>query len=407
MRKHVIFAVVGCLGVVSCWGDDFARESVQNWHQWRGPQADGLAPLGDPPIHWDETKNVRWKVAVPGEGHATPIVWGDQIFVLTAVKTQRTVATLDPPKREPPGGYQTPRPLEYYQFTVLCLDRQTGHVRWQRVAREAVPHEGRHPTNTYASGSPTTDGRRLYVSFGSHGIYCYDLQGELIWTRDLGEMVTRFGWGEGTSPVVHHDSLIVNWDHEGESFLVVLDSATGETKWRVERDEVSSWATPRVVEHDGRTQLIVPATRRITSYDLATGEVIWECGGMTVNVIPCPVIYEDLVICMSGYSGNQVRAIRLDSRGDVTDCARQVAWQAHRTAPYVPSPLVYGEQLFVTRSTQAVMTILNPASGETLLEAVRLPQMKSLYASPVGAAGRVYVASREGVTLVLDRKSVV
>jgi outer membrane protein assembly factor BamB len=394
-------ALVVCLGVSPCWSDDFPAASLHNWHQWRGPGADGLAPHGDPPIHWDEATNVRWKVAVPGEGHATPIVWGERIFVLAAVKTEREVATLAPPEMEPPGGYKTPRPMTYYQFVVSCLDRQTGGLQWQRVACEVVPHAGRHATNTYASASPTTDGRRLYVSFGSQGIFCYDLQGELIWNRDLGDMVTRFGWGEGASPVLYGNSLIVNWDHEGESFLVVLDAATGKTKWRVDRDEVSSWVTPRVVEYDGQAQLIVPATRRITSYDLASGAVIWECGGLTTNVIPCPVVYGDQVICMSGHGGNEVRAVRLDSRGDVTEMPGQVVWQSHRNTPYVPSPLVYGQQLFLTKSNLAILTVLNPASGETLLDSVRLPEMKSLYASPVGAADRVYLTSREGVTLVI------
>jgi outer membrane protein assembly factor BamB len=403
--SHLLVAIAGGLGVSACSGDDFPAECLHNWHQWRGPRADGLAPQGDPPIEWDETKNVRWKVPVPGEGHATPIIWGERVFVLAAVQTEREVAALEPPKMEPPGGYKTPRPVAYYQFVVACLDRATGNVRWQRVAREVVPQEGRHPTNTYASASPTTDGRRLYVSFGSQGIFCYDFAGERIWDRDLGDMVTRFGWGEGTSPVLHGDCLIVNWDHEGQSFLAVLDSATGETKWRVDRDEVTSWSTPRVVEYGGRTQVIVPATRRITSYDLATGEVIWECGGLTTNVIPCPVVYGDLVICMSGHTGNEVRAVRLDSRGDVTDAPRQVVWQSHSHAPYVPSPLVYGEQLFLTKSNLPILKILKPASGENWLENARLPELKSIYASPVGAAGRVYITSREGVTLVIRNQS--
>jgi len=377
---------------------------LNNWHQWRGPKADGLAPQGDPPIQWDDNKNIKWKVAVPGEGHSTPIVWGDRIFVLAAVQTDREVESLAPPKAVPPGGHKSTRPVAYYRFTVICIDRETGRVQWQRVAREAVPHEGRHPTNTYASASPTTDGRRVYVSFGSQGLFCYDLEGTLLWDRDLGDMLTRFGWGEGASPVIYGDSLIVNWDHEGESFLVVLDPVTGKTKWRVNRNEVSSWATPRVVDYDGRSQVIAPATRRITSYDLATGKTIWECGGLTTCVVPCPVVYDDLVICMSGHRGREVRAVKLDSRGDVTDDAKRVVWQSHRTAPYVPSPLIYGEQLFFTRLNKAILTCLHPASGEMLLEGVRLPEMKDIYASPVGAAGRVYLTSREGVTVVIKNE---
>jgi outer membrane protein assembly factor BamB len=402
--RNIFLLLVCLLGSAVCWSDDFETECLRNWHQWRGPRADGLAPLGDPPIEWSETKNIRWKVAVPGEGHATPIVWGDRVFVLSAVRTDRVLPALDPPKVEPPGGYKTPRPLAYYQFTVSCLNRETGDTLWRRVACDVVPHEGRHGTNTYASASPTTDGRRLYVSFGSQGLFCYDLDGNPLWDRDLGDMVTRFGWGEGASPVIHGDSLIVNWDHEGESGLYVLDPATGQTRWRADRDEPTTWVTPRVVEYRGRFQVIVPATRRITSYDLETGQVNWECGGLTTNVIPCPVVHDDLVICMSGHTGNEVRAVRLDSRGDVTDDPRQVAWQSHRDAPYVPSPLVYGEQLFLTKSNNPILTCLHPASGETLLASVRLPEMKSLYASPVGAANRVFITSREGVTLVIKNQ---
>ena len=402
--KTVLLACVCCLGVSFCWGGDFRAECLDNWHQWRGPAADGLAPRGDPPIQWGDNKNIKWRVSVPGEGHSTPIVWGDRIFVLAAVQTDRELESLAPPKVVPPGGHKSTRPVAYYRFTVICIDRETGRVQWQRVAREAVPHEGRHPTNTYASASPTTDGRRVYVSFGSQGLFCYDLEGTLLWDRDLGDMLTLFGWGEGASPVIYGDSLIVNWDHEGKSFLVVLDPATGKRKWRVDRNEVSSWATPRVVDYDGRSQVIVPATRRITSYDLATGKIIWECGGLTTCVVPCPVVYDDLVICTSGHRGMEVRAVKLGSRGDVTDDAQQVVWQSHRNAPYVPSPLIYGEQLFSTRLNRAILTCLHPASGETLLGGVRLPEMKNIYASPVGAAGRVYLTSREGVTVVIKNR---
>ena len=287
----------------------------------------------------------------------------------------------------------------------MCIDRQTGAVRWQRVACEQVPHEGRHRTNTYASASPTTDGQRLYVSFGSQGLFCYDMRGEPLWQRDLGDMITRFGWGEGTSPVIHGDALIVNWDHEGESFLAVLDPQTGQTKWKVDRDEVSSWATPRIAEYAGRDQLIVPATRRITSYDLATGKIIWECGGLTTNVIPSPVVYRDLAICMSGHRGNEARAIKLNSQGNVTDQPEQVKWQLRRNTPYVPSPLLYGDLLYFTKSNSAVLTCLDPASGKTLLESARLPELNTIYASPVAAAERVYFTSRVGVTLVIKNQA--
>jgi outer membrane protein assembly factor BamB len=390
------------LAVSRCLAGDSSTDFSRNWHQFRGPEGTGLAQHGDPPVTWSESENVQWKVDLPGEGHASPIVWQDQIFVLTAIETDRRVDSLAPPAQEPPGGYKTGRPLAYYQFVVICIDRETGELLWQDVAREALPHEGRHATNSYASGSPTTDGERLYVSFGSQGIFCYDLQGRKLWERDLGRMITRSGWGEGASPVIYRDSLIVNWDHEGESFLIVLDPASGETKWRVERDEVSSWVTPCVVEYQGTTQVIVPTTRRITSYDLASGQILWETKGLTVNAIPCPVVYQDHVICMSGYQRSVARAIRLSARGDLSDSEQRIVWQWNRNTPYVPSPLLYGNLLYFSRSNSAVLSCLDAATGEALADAVRLPGLSAIYASPVAAAGRIYITSREGVTLVIE-----
>jgi len=371
-----------------------------NWHQWRGPLAQGVAPRADPPIAWSETKNVKWKVELTGEGHATPIIWEDQVFVLSAEMLDRQVDSLAPPKMEPPGGYRTRRPVNFYRFLVHSFDRETGALRWQQVARETLPHEGRHTTNSYASGSPTTDGERLYVTFGSHGLYCYDLDGQLLWQRDLGDMITRLGWGEGTSPVIHGEHLIMNWDHEGESFIEVMEAGTGATRWRRARDEVTSWVTPRVVEHEGRTQLVVPATERIVSYDLRTGAEIWSCEGLTTNVIPCPVVHEDLVICMSGHRGNEAMAIRLGAQGQIRSDSDQIAWRLERDTPYVPSPLLYEGLLYFTKSNNAVLTCVDPASGDVLAGPTRLPQLQNIYASPLGAAGRVYYTSREGVTLV-------
>ncbi len=400
-----------CLWFTICWisaigqAEDSASQWLHQWHQWRGPLADGTAPHGAPPIRWDRQTNIKWQVPVPGEGHATPIVWDDRIFLVSAEATSRQIDRLAPPKQEPPGGYMTRRPTHFYRFRVDCLDRETGRIVWQQIASEDLPHEGRHGTNTYASASPTTDGQRLYVSFGSRGLFCYDLDGNLLWQRDLGNMITRRGWGEGTSPVIHDGALIVNWDHEGQSFLVVLDPATGETRWRVERDEVTSWVTPRVVSYQGRQQLIVPATRRITSYDLDTGEVIWECGGLTTNVIPMPVVHDDLVICMSGHGGNAAVAVRLDSKGDVTDNRDQVVWRLTRDTPYVPSPILYGDLLYFTKSNMAVLTTVDPATGETLADNIRLPGLRNIYASPVAANGRIYFTSREGTTLVVENKA--
>jgi len=379
-----------------------AQERLDNWHQWRGPDATGFAAKGDPPLRWDQKTNVQWKTPIPGRGSSTPIVWGDQVFVLTAINTGRAANPKDIPPPDPKfaNDKKTRPPTTYHQFVVLALDRQTGKVRWQQTAAERVPHEGHHETHSYAAFSPITDGKFLYVLFGSYGLFCYDLNGKLHWQKQLGRMETRYGWGEGTSPALHGDTLIVNWDHEGASFLLALDARTGTTKWQVDRDEVTSWATPLIVEHGGRTQVIVNATKRVRSYDLATGKVLWECGGQTVNVIPCPVVSDGLAICLSGYRGSAGFAIPLASQGDITGKA---AWAYSKASPYVPSPLLAGGKLYFTQGNNALMSCLEARTGKVIFERERLPGLNSLYASPVGVRDRIYLPGRDGTVLVLKQ----
>ncbi|MCA9101657.1 MAG: PQQ-like beta-propeller repeat protein [Planctomycetales bacterium] len=411
--------VVQLLSVATiCSGDDsavdFASLRDENWHQWRGPAADGVAPHAHPPVHWDESNNVRWKVNVPGESSATPIVWGDRVFVVAAVETDRE---LDEPP--PDDEYsKTQAPKRFYRFVVTCLDRHSGAERWSHVAREAVPHQGRHYTNTYASASPTTDGQRLYVSFGSQGIYCYNLDGELLWQRDFGKMRTRYGWGEATSPVVHQDRLVVNWDHEDDSALYLLDAETGRTLWRVDRDEPTSWATPLLAEHDGQTQIVVNGTNFARGYDFDDGSELWRCDGQTINAIPSPVAADGITYCMSGKGASALYAIPLSSRGDVSnlfdiaDRGEEVsgrnrqndaglAWQYPHDTPYVPSPLLHCGRLYFTRSNSAIISCLDASSGAVIFGPERLPNLSSLYASPVAADGHVFLVGRDGTTLVI------
>jgi len=444
MRWLCLFGTfVSCL-IVNCVATaaDFQDEYLRNWHQWRGPVANGVAPFGDPPVEWSEETNIKWKKAIPGRGSSSPIVWKDRVFLLTAIETDRadesaTLNESEPPPPQPPEGqgperrefegrgpegrgregrgpevgrrggrrggrFRQPAPTKFYQFVVLCLDRNTGEVLWERVANEAVPHESLHSTNTYASSSATTDGKYLYAFFGSFGVYCYDLEGELKWSRDLGEMQTRNSFGEGASPTIHDGTLVVNWDHEGPSFITALDAATGETKWKRDRDEVTTWNTPLVVEAAGRTQVIVNATNRTRSYDLDTGETLWECGGQVTNPIPSPVAWENLVYCMSGHRGSALYAIPLDSVGDITD-TEGIAWHRDEGTPYVPSPLLYDDRLYFTKGRNAIFSCLNAETGEPIIDQERLTGVSSFYASPVGAAGRIYLVGRGGTTLVLKQ----
>src|SRR5216683_1042496 len=335
-----------------------AETTNDNWPSWRGPTANGVAPAGaNPPIRWDAATNIKWKAELPGLGSATPVVWGDQVFVVTAVKTDREAKPGELPKQDPQFETKTKPPTHFYRFEVLSFDRNTGKLRWRHTAAEAVPHEGHHPTHSYAAGSPATDGKRLYVSFGSFGTYAYDLAGRLLWSRDLGRLHTRLGWGEAVTPVVHGDSVVLNRDQESDSKLVVLDAATGKTRWEAKRDEKSSWNTPLVVEQGGRTQVIVNGTR-VRSYDLANGKLIWEVGGMTTNPIPSPVTADGVAYVVSGYRGAAAVAVPLDSSGDLTD-SDKVIWRYAKGTPYVPSPLLFEGLLYFTQMNTPLLTVLN------------------------------------------------
>jgi outer membrane protein assembly factor BamB len=374
--------------------------AAYQWPQWRGPLATGVAPHADPPVEWSETKNVRWKVALPGKGHSTPAIWGDRIFLTAAAPT----GTASPPHYSGAPGAHDEDPITHRQkFMVIALDRRDGKVVWERTVREEVPHQGGHVTASLASSSPITDGERVYAHFGSWGLYCLDLKGELLWKTDFGHLDSLHGHGEGSSPVLYGDALIVNWDHEGDSFVVALDKRSGRELWKTPRERASSWSSPIVVEHAGRAQVIVSGSKRLRAYDLANGKLIWECGGLSVeNVVATPVAGHGMVFAGSTYDQSGVLAVRLDgAAGDITGTPN-VAWQRRRGAPYVPSPLLYGDALlFLNHFQGGIITRVNARTGEDQPGAFRIPGMHNIFASPVAAAGRVYVTSREGMTAVV------
>jgi len=378
--------------------DPIQIEASENWVQWRGPSADGLAGNNArPPKQWDKIKNIAWTVDLPGEGSATPIVFGNQIFILSAVKTERKSATAivnDERAKTTPDEF-------FYQFVVSSYDRRSGKELWQRVAIEQVPHEGKHDTNTYAAGSPTTDGERLYFSFGSRGVFCYSLDGDLIWKMDLGDMRTRSGWGEAVTPTLTLDALIINWDQEEGSFIAAIDKQTGQIRWKMDRTgEVSSWNTPFVTTYEGKQQVIVNGTGSVKSYNATDGTLLWECGGQTVNAIPSPIRFRDSVICTSGYRGSLACSIPLQSRGNVTD-SPAIDWKIQQGTPYVPSPILSGSKLLLTSGNTNVLSCIDASTGHAILERTRLTGIRSMYASPIFANGHFYFTSREGTTLVI------
>ncbi|MBI2948618.1 MAG: PQQ-like beta-propeller repeat protein [Verrucomicrobia bacterium] len=374
-------------------------EVLRYWPQWRGPLANGVAPQANPPVAWSEKKNIRWKIPLPGKAHSSPIVFRDRVFLLAAV----AVGPAQMPVYDTAPGVHDSAPVTHrHQFIVFALSRRDGRTLWRKSTREEFPHEGGHVTGSLASNSPTTDGERLYAFFGSRGLYCFNLDGELKWQKDLGRMHTLHAHGEGSSPVLHGDTLLVCWDHEKDSFLYAFDKHTGQERWKVARDEKTSWSTPLVVEHEGKPQVVVSATKRVRGYDLATGVQIWECAGLSDNVVSSPVWGFGLVIAGSSYDRQAMLGIRIEgANGDITSTDR-VAWKLTRLTPYVPTPLLYGDTLYVIRHIQNVLSRLDPVTGKPRGEPLRLDGIRDfIFSSPVGAAGRIYITGRDGATVVL------
>jgi outer membrane protein assembly factor BamB len=354
------------------------------WPQWRGPKADGVAPAANPPTEWSESTNIRWKIDLPGRGASTPVVWGDRVYVSTAIPTDGT------------------GPRARHRFVVMAINRKDGSIAWQYNAREEAPHEGTHQEfGTMASASAVTDGQHVIASFESRGIYALDMNGKLIWQKDLGDKQMRNEFGEGSSPALYKDSLFTVWDHQGESFVIALDKATGAERWRAKRDEIDSWATPLVVEAGGRAQVVTGAMRRVRAYDAGTGAVVWETAGLTMNPIPSPVAADGLVILMSGFRGNSLKAIRYaDAKGDITGTPH-VVWTLERDTPYVPSPLLYDGILYFLKSNNGLLSAFDAATGKPHYQAQRVEGIGGVFASPVGAAGRVYIVGQDGAAVVL------
>ncbi len=376
-------------------GSDPAPDLEGGWPAWRGPNRTGSAPAGNPPIEWSEEKNVRWKKAVPGLGLSSPIVWGERLFLTTAVSTGERVENRPSPVR---GDGVVPD--EVLSYEVHALDRGDGATLWTRSVLREAPHEGHHPDGAWASGSPVTDGEVLIAFFGSRGLFAFDLDGRELWRRDFGDMTTRLGFGEGSSPALYRDRVLVIWDHEGDSFIAALDKMSGEEIWRRDRDEITSWTTPLVVEHGGRAQVVTSATSRVRSYDAETGEPIWEATGMTLNAIPSPVYADGVVYLTSGFRGSKLLAVRLDgAAGDITG-TDQVVWSVDRDTPYVPSPLLHDGVIYFTKVNRGILSAYDARNGEALYANQRLGAVRNIYASPVAVGDRVYFASRDGEFLV-------
>jgi outer membrane protein assembly factor BamB len=407
-----------------------SADNDKNWPQWRGPSETGVAPNSDPAIEWSETKNVKWKVALPGKGHSTPIIWGDMLFILTAVPADTTADPQASPSgllrgQQPPSGPrqiqgetqgQEGRPQQkqrrgmqmnstdlVHRFVVMAINRISGKVIWERTVKEERPQEGTHEFGSWASHSPVTDGEYLYAYFGSRGLFCLDFEGSVKWERDFGQLEKHMSFGEGSSPTLYKDKIIVTWDHSGDSFLYVLDKRTGRDIYKIARDEETSWASPKVIEVNGKPQVITSATKLVRSYDLDTGDLIWQTSGMTRNVIPNPLYQGGILYLMSGFRGNAILAIRVaGAQGDITD-SENIIWKYDgRETPYTPSPVLVNERLYLLRQNNGYLSCFNAKTGEEIYSAQKLEGSGNIFASPLAAGGRLYIVGQQGAMYVVQ-----
>jgi outer membrane protein assembly factor BamB len=394
---RVMFVV--CIASISAPPPSAAQNT---WPQLRGERASGMAAGQNLPEAWNRSENILWVVAVPGRGWSSPIVWGSRVYLTTVVNQSAT--------KEPEQGFYRPMdvstPEGEHEWTVLCLDTDSGRTLWQRVVHRGRPGHTIHVKNNYAPETPATDGERVVVYFGNVGLFCFNFNGEPLWSQKWAAKPMRLGWGTGSSPIIHRERVYVQNDNEEASVLVALDKRTGAELWRTQRDEKSSWATPFVWEHDLRTEIVTSATARVRSYDL-NGKLLWELSGMSSICVPMPIAAHDLLIVSSGYEFARPRpmyAIRPGADGDISLGQGQtenkfIAWYREPAGAYHPTPLFDGQRLYVLYS-RGTLACFDPRTGQDVYGQQRLGG--SFTASPVACDGKIYCCDENGLTYVIQ-----
>jgi len=393
------------LGLWAAVAADHPAE-MRQWAQFRGPGSRGIATGEGYPAEWDTNRNVRWKVEVGGHGWSSPIVWDDRIY-LTGVDSEEAPET--PKKGLYFGGERGAPASGQHRWMVYSLNWDDGRVKWKTDVHAGAPTNPLHVKNTYASETPVTDGERVYAYFGNVGLFCLDGQGKQLWSKKWEPVKTRNGWGSAASPVLHGDRIYVVNDNETQSFMVALNKRTGEEVWRVQRDEPSNWATPYVWQTASRTEIVVPGRKKVRSYD-PEGKVLWELGGMSSIVIPTPFSAFDLLYVCSGYVGDSTRpvfAIRPGASGDISVKEGQgtnqfIAWYAKTAGPYNPSPIIYGDYLYVLFDF-GFLSCHDARTGRTIYEKQRFDPKGNVAftASPWAADGKIFCLSEDGDTYVI------
>jgi len=383
-----------------------AHADAENWASFRGAGLRGVSDASDIPETWSADKNIAWNIRVPGRAWSSPIIWGDKVIVTTAV----TNAELETPKKGLYFGGNRPKPHDAtYTWQVHCYSLNDGKLRWKKVAKKAKPRTAVHLKNTYASETPVTDGKHIYAYFGSAGLYCYDMDGNLVWEKSLGIFKTRYAWGTASSPILHEEKLFVQCDNEGQSFVVALDKASGKELWRVQRKGGSSWATPYIWQNDKRTELVTSATEAVRSYDPATGKLLWQLRGMSSIVITTPFSAHGLLYINSGYVGDKTKpiyAIRSGAKGDISLPRYEtsndfVAWSSQKIGTYNPTPVLLDDRLYVLYD-RGIMGCFDARSGKLIYKERMEGGVGRFTSSPWAHGGKVYCANEDGDTWVIE-----
>ena len=383
--------------------------SAQNWPAFRGPNGSGIADARPLPVSWDAEKstNILWKTAVPGLGHSSPVIWGDRIFVTAA---ESSAASLTYNAKD--DDIEPANDASVHQWRVYALDKLSGRIVWSQTAHQGVPKVKRHVKASQANASPVTNGRVVVVSFGSEGLYAYDMNGNLLWKRDVGFLDPGYAgqpelqWGFASSPVIYQDLVILQCDIQKDSFMIAFNVTTGKQAWRIERDEIPSWSTPVIYQGAKRTELVTSGSKYYRGYDPLTGKELWRLKDDTQVKVPSPVVAHDLFFLSGGNPrGRDFYAVKAPVSGDISipadaTSSAQIAWRKTRGSPYTPTPLVYGDFLYVCNDN-GVLTVYNARSGAQIYQH-RIGTTNSTFsASPIVSAGRLYLSSEDGEVFVL------
>jgi outer membrane protein assembly factor BamB len=376
----------------------------KDWPQWRGPDGQGISDEKGLPVEWSDTKNVKWKTPIGGLGHSSPIVWGKKIFLTTALDGEVIPGRPAGVTHKLSDGTDFVHPDAVganlkHTFKVLCLDRDTGKILWERVAYEGPVHDSRHRKASFASSTPATDGKYVFAFFGSEGLYAYDYNGKLVWKQNLGKLGTA-SVGYGVSPVLYQNLVIMQCDDSGlNSFIVALDKKTGKEVWRAPRKVDLTWSTPVLVQTARGAELVAAAAEAIIAYDPLTGKELWRHKGLESNAVPTPVVANDLVVITSGAPNKIALAIKAGGSGDVTGTS-QLVWTYKKGTAYVPSPILYRDYVYLT-TDRGLLTCLDAKTGKTEYEGARVPVPATFSASLVAYEGMILLTSEDGETFIV------